>query len=71
MKPHNGKKIDVFHHILSCEEERLIQKVILAQEKNPVKNDWCLQVKDDLKLFKLDYLSFNDIKFMKKNISDL
>ena len=52
--------------ILSCEEQRLIKKVFLAQEMNPVKNDWCLQVKYDLKLFKLDYLSFKNIKSMKK-----
>ena len=59
------------HHVLSCEEELLIQKVILAQEKNPVKNDWYLQVKENLKLFKLDYLSFNNIKFMKKHFRPL
>ena len=60
------KRLMFLHQILSCEEERLISKVFWAQENNPVKNDWILQVKDDLKLFKLDYLSLNNIKSMKK-----
>ena len=37
-----------------------------AQENNPVKNDWVNQVKEDLKTFELEYLSFNNIKHMKK-----
>lgn len=37
-----------------------------AQEKSPVKNDWVLQVKEDLKSLDLDYLTLENIKFLKK-----
>ena len=33
------KRLMFLHHILKCEDNRLISKVFWAQEKNPVKND--------------------------------
>ena len=60
------KRLMFLHHILSCDESRLISQVFWAQEKSPVKNDWVLQVKDDLKVFELEYLTLNNIKIMKK-----
>ena len=54
-------------HILRCDQNRLISQVFWAQERNPVRNDWVVQVKDDLKKIGLDYLSFENIKSMKKD----
>ena len=33
------KRLMFLHHILNCEDDRLISQVFWAQEKNPVKND--------------------------------
>ena len=54
------------HHILNCDGERLVNQVFWAQEQSPAKNDWVLQVKEDLKQLGLEYLTLNNIKFMKK-----
>ena len=61
-----GKRLSFLHHILSCDEDRLIHQVFWAQGKSPVKNDWVLQVKDDLKSLDLDYLTWENIKNLKK-----
>ena len=54
------------HHILNCDENRLINQVFWAQVESPAKNDWVLQVKKDLKEIGLEYMSFENIKNMKK-----
>ena len=54
------------HHILNCDDSRLISQVFWAQVNSPVKNDWVLQIKEDLKELGLEYLSFTNIKNMKK-----
>ena len=60
------KRLMFLHHILQCDESRLVSQVFWAQEKSPAKNDWVLQVKDDLQTLGLDYLTFHNIKAMKK-----
>ena len=54
------------HHILSCGEKRLINQFFWSQEQNPVKNDWSLQIREDLKSFDLEYLALKNIKLMNK-----
>ena len=61
-----ARRLSFLHHILNCDDDRLIKQVFLAQQKSPVKNDWALQVKEDLKILELDYLNFDNIKYMKK-----
>ena len=60
------KRLMFLHQILSCGENRLINQFLWAQEKKPVKNDWILQAKEDLKSFELDYLTLKNIQHMKK-----
>ena len=53
------------HYILSLEDDQLLSRVFAAQCENPVPNDWCLKVKQDLIDFEINY-NFEDIKHMKK-----
>ena len=54
------------HHILNCDENRLINQVLWAQEKSPTKNDWVLQIREDLAKLGLEYLTLENIKHMTK-----
>ena len=45
----------------------MVSKVFWAQHKNPIKNDWWLQVKDDLEEFQLSHLQLDEIKNINKN----
>ena len=47
--------------------EDLLSKVFFTQENQPVKNDWSLLIKEDLKQIGLDHLSFKEIRNEKKN----
>ena len=53
------------HYILSLEDDQLLSRVFAVQCENPVPNDWCLKVKQDLIDFEINY-NFEDIKHMKK-----
>ena len=54
------------HHILNCDDTRLVNQVFWAQVESPAKNDWVHQIEDNLKVIGLEYLSLNNIKNMKK-----
>ena len=61
-----ARRLRFLHHILNCNEDRLINQFFWAQESSPVKNDWVLQIKEDLKVLGLDYLKWDNIKILKK-----
>ena len=41
------RRLMFLHHILNCDENRLISQVFWAQVESPAKNDWVLQIKED------------------------
>ena len=56
-----AKRIMYLHYILNRDEKELIFQVFKAQMDDPVKGDWILTVKDDLKLFNLNHMSMGSI----------
>ena len=48
------RRLMYLHHILTRNSNELIRRVYEAQKSAPVKDDWILQVKEDLKEFKID-----------------
>ena len=44
-----NRRLMFLHHILNCDEKRLVSQVFWAQEESPSNNDWVLQVKKDMK----------------------
>ena len=61
------KRIMYLHHILKLEENHLVRKVFSAQEKKPSKDDWILQVTEDLENLGLGHLEFNSIQALSKS----
>ena len=61
-----GKRIMFLHYILSRPETDLLSRVFHAQDQQPVKNDWSVQVKKDLEQIGLGEMSFQDIKSKSK-----
>ena len=59
------RRIIYLHYILHQDKDSLLYKVFKAQESNPVKGDWCLSVKEDIKYLQLD-LSFDEISVMSE-----
>ena len=55
------KRLMFLQQILSYDKSRLINKFFWAQEQNPAKNDWSLQIREDLKSLDLEYLSLQNI----------
>ena len=53
-------------YILKLDKNELMSKVFWAQYENPVKNDWWLTVKDDLKEFELNHLQLEEIAKLSK-----
>ena len=49
-----ARRIIFLHYLLTTGENEMMSKVFWAQWKNPAKNDWTEQVKDDLNLFKIE-----------------
>ena len=60
-----GKRVMFLHYILSRPETDLLYRVFQAQDKQPVKNDWALQIKKDLTDLGLE-LSHTEIKLKSK-----
>ena len=60
------KRIMFLHYIITRKEDALITRAFWAQVGQPVKGDWCLVVREDLKAIGLGHLSFEDIMKMKK-----
>ena len=53
------------HYILSRPDDDLLSTVFWAQENNPVRNDWSLQVKEDLKETGIE-LTYDEIRALSK-----
>ena len=61
-----GKRLMYLYYILTRDKTDLVSKVYFAQKRNPVKNDWSEEVKNDLKIMGLNHYSEEEIKGMKK-----
>lgn len=59
------KRLLYLHHILTLPKDKLIQKILVEQEADPVKNDWVITVKEDLLKFDIKE-DFEDIAKMRK-----
>ena len=49
-----ARRIIYIHYLLTAGENEMMSKVFWSQWKNPAKNDWTEQVKDELNLFKIE-----------------
>ena len=61
-----GRRLLFYWSILSKPKDELVKQVLQAQECAPVKNDWCITVKEDLHFLGID-LTEKDITNMKKS----
>ena len=61
------RRIMYLHYLLSQDEESLLYKCFQIQCNDPLPGDWILQVRDDLKLLKID-MSFQHIRCQTKSI---
>lgn len=57
------RRIMYYQYILKQEEKSLLQRMLKAQERNPTKNDWILEVRKDLEELKIN---LNDEEIKKK-----
>ena len=60
-----SRRINYLHHILTRNNDELIQKVYKDQCRKPIKDDWAIQVKDDLESVEIS-LSDEKIKWFRK-----
>ena len=60
-----ARRLMYYWTILTKPETELVHQVFKTQKLSPVKNDWCLQIEDDLRYCNID-LSECEIKAMKK-----
>ena len=60
------KRVMYLHHILTRKEDALISRAFWAQVHKPLKNDWCMVVKEDLDSIGLGHLSYKEIQSMKQ-----
>ena len=60
-----ARRIQYLHHLATRKENELLSKVFHAQWQCPIKNDWTLQVKEDLLELGLE-IDLNWIKSFKK-----
>ena len=61
-----GRRLMFYWSILQKSESELVRRFLTAQELNPVKNDLCLQFKDDMKTCNITLNSY-EISTMKKS----
>ena len=55
-----GRRLLFYWSILSKPKDELVKQVLQAQECAPVKNDWCITVKEDLHFLGIDnYQAFD------------
>ena len=59
------RRIMYLHYLLNKDEDDMIFKFLMAQIKNPKKNDWYLDVENDMKDLKID-LSHQELKNISK-----
>ena len=62
-----GKRIMFLQHIITRNEESLISRVLQAQINNPVKGDWWLVVKEDLKILGMESMGLKEIREISKD----
>ena len=60
-----ARRLMYYWTILAKPATELVQQVFQTQKLSPVKNDWCLQIEDDLRYCKIN-LSESEIRAMKK-----
>ena len=60
-----GRRLKYLHHILTRNDSELIFKVFHAQWRSPHRNDWVVQIKDDLSYFGFK-LDLSEIKAYSK-----
>ena len=58
-----SRRLNFLHYILHEDDQSLIYQFLEAQRLNPVKNDWCQTVVEDLEFFEID-LSMGEIESM-------
>ena len=61
-----SRRIIYYHYLVNLKKEEMLHKFFLAQQKYPCKDDWTLQVADDLKDFGISG-SFNFMKSKSAN----
>ena len=61
-----ARRIMFLHYILTRKKDDLLLKFFLAQLREPTKNDWCSQVKEDLDDLNIED-NFDNIKMMTTN----
>ena len=62
-----SRRIAYYHYLVNLDENEMLYKFFLAQYKYPVKDDWTLQVVQDLKDFGIPE-HFNYIRSKKKKV---
>ena len=53
------------HYLLNENEQSLLYKFLMAQDRNPTRNDWTITVRKDLQLLNLGE-NFEEIKQMSR-----
>ena len=48
-----SRRINFLQYILKEEKDSLMYRFLMAQKDNPVKNDWCLMVMQDIEMYQL------------------
>ena len=61
-----SRRLMFLHYILNEDENSLVNTFFKVQNSNPLKGDWILTVKDDLKILKLNTYNFDNIRLMSK-----
>ena len=56
-----ARRINFLHYLVSSSENEMVYNVFQAQWNRPVKNDWTLYVKQDLKDFQME-CSLDNVK---------
>ena len=52
-----SRRINFLQYILKEEKDSLMYRFLMAQKDNPVKNDWCLMVMQDIEMYQLGVTS--------------
>ena len=56
------RRLMYYWNILQMTDDQLVKRVFISQRISPCKNDWVLQIDDDMRYCKID----DEIKKMKK-----
>ena len=62
-----SRRLLYLKYILNESNQSLIYNFLRAQWENPLRGDWIITVKDDLKELKLDCYTFDQIRLMSKD----